>query len=443
MKKIILPLFAFVLSMAITPPELNEPNIFPDYAIPLKYKNDVAKKFDILSLNKVIKSAMENNKNNSYYQRKIDYLLSDIKNDKYNFDIYATLGITTGRLTSNKYGNSAYTDETIALHADKLLYDGDYFLTDKYDILNKRLALINEINAKKRFKTLVITSYINLYFAQENLKYLKKQLDNNKKLFLKIKERYKKHTISQIKFITAKRDLLNLKDVYAIAVKNYIHNDYVLRQFLNSHSQKPFLLQPFNINLKINDFKQIQKDVLKNSSEIARESNILKLRETDYLSQKRRFHPTITLTTSLGYSLTKNKEFDMAKQSEGPTWSIALTARQPIYNRDDIRLNIERAKYSVLKQKNKLQSTQKKVLINIENLYRTIQLLTYRISIQNEKTKLLKTELEIYKKRFLQGLVDYDTYSKSLNNYIKSLQKLETLKRNKSINKLLLSMIWK
>jgi hypothetical protein len=441
MKKLILFFTTFLF--AFNPPKLNEPVVFDNYEIPAKYKNDISQKYDVLSLNKVLKSAMQENKNSAYYQKKIDFLLSDIKNDKYNFDIYATAYARTGRITSNKYGSSAYTEEGATLNADKLLYDGDYFLTQKYDVLNKRLALIREINTKKRLQTLIITDYINLYFSQESLKVLKKEFKKSETLFEKIKNRYKKQKISELTFITAKTDLLNLKDLYAIALKNYIHNDFVLRQILNSHSQKPFLLQPFDIKLKIDKFPLLQKNTLKGNGEIARESNTLKLRQTDYLSQKRRFQPTINFTSFVGYGFTKNKEFDMSHQGEGSNWELALTLRQPIYNRNDIRLNTQSAKYNILLQKEKLKSTQKTTLINLENLYRNIQLLTYRIEIQKEKTKLLFNEINIYQKRFLQGMISYDIYSTAFNNYINSLQKLETFKRQKAIDKLLLSMIVK
>jgi len=438
MQKLSFLLF-FSLLFANDVPKLNEPQIFDSYEIPAKYKNDLAQKYDILSLNKVLKSAFEENKNSAYYKKKISYLLSDIKNDKYNFDIYATAYARTGRINSSKYGSSAYTEEGATLNADKVLYDGDYFLTEKYDVLNKRLASINEISAKKRLKTLISTNYINLYFSQEFLKVLKKELKNSEKLFAKIKKRYKAQKISQITFITAKTDLLNLKDLYATTLKSYIHNDFVLRQILNSHSNKPFLLQPFKVKLKIDKFISLQKKTIINNTDISRERDNLKLREVDYLSAKRRFHPRVTFNSFVGYGFTKPKEFEVSHQGEGSNWEIALNVRQPIYNRNDIRLNIEKAKYDVLAQKEKLKSTQKTTLINLENLYRNIQLLSTRIDIQKEKVSLLKSEIEIYSKKFLAGVISYDIFSTALNKYIKSLQKLETFKRQKAIDKLLLS----
>jgi len=443
MKKIVVGSLLCSLLMSNQPPKLNEPQIFESYEIPAKYKNDLVQKYDVLSLDKVLKSAFEENKDSSYYQKKISFLLSDIKNDKYNFDIYLTAYARSGRINSSKYGNSAYTEEGVSLNADKILYDGGYFLTEKYDILNKRLALINELNAKKRLKTLIITNYINLYFAQENLKVLKQELKKSKKLFKKIKERYKAQKISQITFITAKTDLLNLEDLYTTTLKNYLHNDFVLRQILNSHSQKPFLLQPFDVKFKIDDFISLQKKAIIDNKDIAKERTTLKLREVDYLSAKRRFYPTITFTSFVGYGFTKDREFDISHQSEGSNYEVAITLRQPIYNRGDIRLNIQKAKYDVLLQKEKVKSIQKTTLNNLENLYRNIKLLSSRIEIQKEKQELFKTEVEIYQKKFLAGVISYDIYSTAFNRYIKSLQTLQTLKRQRAINKLLLSMIIK
>lgn len=442
MKKIVLTLFLFsFLSSDI--PKLNEPKIFEEYEIPNKSKNDLSQKYDILSLKQVLKSAFKENQDTIFYQKKISYLLNEIKKDKYNFDIYLSAYARTGRVTSTKYANSAYTEEGVRLNFNKLLYDGDYFLIQKYDILNKRLALINELNAKKRLRTLIVTNYINLYFDQESLKVLKIQLQNLKKIFEKIKKLYKQQKISQLAFIKAKTDLLNLQDLYATKLKSYIHNDFVLREILNSHSKKPFLLQPFNIELKIDKFPLLQTKVIKNNSDILKERNNLKLKELDYISTKRKFHPTITFNSFVGYSFTKNKEFDISKQGSGTNWEIALNLKQPIYNRGDIQLKTQKAKYDLLLQKEKLKSIQKTALINLENLYRTIQFLNIKIDILKQKTDLLKITLNLYTKRFLAGVISYDVYANALNKYIKSLETLQNLKRKVSINKLLLSEMLK
>jgi hypothetical protein len=440
MKKLLilsLTIFLYGNGYSIKPdlPQLNEPKVFSSYEIPKKYKNTLSEKYDILSLNSYLNTIIQNNKKDGYYKTKIDNILTYIKNSKYNFDVYVDGYVRTGKSLSAKYGaSSAYTERGVNFHIDKLLFDGDYFLKEKYEIINKNLSKMNILNSKNRLKILALSFYSELYFSQERLKTLKTILKNQEKIFKKIKNKFKKGKTDKITFLTAKNDLLSIKKDLLLETQKYVHNDYILRYTLNSHSQKPFLLQNFSLNSDFNSLLEIQKLLIKNNSEIKNEINLLKLKKIELLSQKNRYYPEVKFNSNIGYSETSDKTFNMSNLDKGTNWELALTFKIPFYNQNKINLNKEKTKYDILIQKTKISKIEKDKLVKAEKLFNSIKFLNKQIEIEKEQVKLAKEKMDILKQKFIVGVSSYEKFSRGVKQYLNYLKNLQQIEKQKSIN---------
>ncbi len=404
--------------------KLNEPEVLKKHQIPALYKQSDTQKYDILNFDRYIKALFNYNDSakEAFYQKKIEYILSEIKKDRYNFDIYIDGYIRTGSSIStngnNIKGNGKYTDAGIALNANKLLYDGQYgLINNAYDILYKRLADIKEINAKEKLSVLGTAIYTDMYSAQEELSDYKKML--KKHLFVKkiVDEGYKLGKNSILDYINAQRDYINIQRAILDSAYRYRYRDYVLRHSIKSKSKKPFKLHPAKVNLNIESLARLEREAIKHSSDIATESNILKIKEADLISQERRYYPKIDFTSRVGYGLNKDDTFTFSNAGKGSFWSLGLTFRAPIYERDDIRLSQERERYRILKQRRVLSAKHRDILIKVEKSYHEVERLDRQKSFLKKLLFLSHKKYDITVKRYLSGISTYKEYSDALKEY--------------------------
>ncbi len=436
-KEIHIPLASSRISYINNRPTLKEPKILENWQIPEKYKTVDTNKYDILNLSRYMDALFNYNDSakEAYYKKKISYVLSEIKKDKYGFDVYAQAYARTGRSVSlngnNIQGNGGYTNVGVSLNANKLLFDGQYWLINHtYDILYKRLAQIQEINAQEKLSLLGTSIYTNMYAAQEEVDMYNEMIKKQAIIKKIVDEGYRKGKNSVLVYIGAENDYINLQRAVLNARYNYLYNDYILRQSIKSKSKKPFKLYPAKIELNTNSLKVLQKEAIKQSSDIAIQSNILKLKETDLKSDKNRYYPIVNFTSNIGYGLTKDNTFDLGNAGKGVFWALGLTARIPLYNRGDILLSKERDMYNILNQRRILSAKQRTILTQIEKSYNEIKRIEKQKYFLIELLKLSYKKLKILTKRYLSGISPYKDYSDALVKYLNYKNQLIKTEQN-------------
>ncbi|DAB29710.1 MAG TPA: hypothetical protein CFH84_07830 [Sulfurimonas sp. UBA12504] len=406
-------------------PALDEPIVLNEHEIPDLYKTDEVMIYDNLSFKRYMDALFEQNDKaeEAFYQQKIDSLLVEIKKDAYNFDVYTDGYLRTGRSVPAQGGgvnvNGDYTGTGVAVHANKLLWDGGYdLINNTYDILNNRLAQIKELNAKDKLAVMGTTLYSNLYTSQEELQktedMYKKQLVINEM----INDSYKSGKVSVINYIDSKNDLLQLKKTIMRLKQIHLHNDYILRHSIESKSTKPYMLSAPKVNLDMTSLSDIEKEALTNSSDVAIESNILKVKKADLLFQKRRFYPEIRFNSHLGYGMGNLDTFDLSNSGNGDYWDFGLTFKMPIYNRNDINLNEEKEEYEIMKQKSVFSSKQREILIQVDNYYGNINRINEERNILQEQYELMDKKLTVSKEQFVSGLAEYRDYANAMRDYL-------------------------
>jgi len=418
-------------------PKLNEPKILKPYEIPKPSKQDKAQIYDNLTFKRYISVLFESNEkaHEIFYQKKIDYILNEIKKDRYNFDIYLNGYLRTGSSISAQSGNAPnvngdYTGAGVSLHANKILYDGGYnLINNAYDILYKRLADIKELNAKDRLAILGVSIYSNLYISQEELKILKKILKQQKLITNIIKQGYKEGKNSPIDLIDSKNDLLNLQRLVLNMEYQYLNNDYILRHSIKARSKKPYQLYPMSVRLNLDSLKLLQKEAIVHSGVIARESNLLKLKETDLLFQKRRRIPEFRFDSYAGYGLSTDKIFSLDSPGHGAFWELGLSFKLPIYSRNDIHLNTQKERLNVLKQKEALSLRQRAILIQVEKSFNEIQRTKKQIDIIKEQLSLQNHKIKIAKERYFAGVSPYRDYSDAIKGFLNYERQLLSMKQ--------------
>ena len=429
-------------------PGLNLPQVLEQFEVPDKRKTVDTQKYDILSFKRYKDVLLESNDKSDeiYYKRKVNYILREIKKDRYNFDIFADAYIRTGSSISAQSGiapnvNGEYSGAGVSINANKLLYDGGYHLIKHtYDILYKRLADIKALNEKNKLLILGFSIYSNLYISQMELDIYKKIYKEQKIMLRNVEQRYKIGKDTPIDLIDARNDLLNLERSILTLRYGYLSNDFILRHSIKSRSRKPFKLLPAKIKLKLDPLVLLQKEALVNSGLIARESDILKIKQTDLLFQLKRRDPTLRFHSFLGYGLSTTKSFSLSNPGRGAFWEIGLNLRIPIYKQNDINLNEEKEKLNVLKQKSILSQRERDVLNALERSYNLALKSKREIKILIKQISLLKQKMNISKVRYENGISGYKDYSNAIKGYLLYQLQLLKLKENLKQNILIISL---
>jgi len=419
------------ISTTNTIPSLDDPKTQQSYQIPNKNKKALNNIYDILDFQNYLAALFEYNENAKelFYRKKIDYLLNEIQKDKYGFDVFVDAYARTGSYISTQQTNLQTAqpgrfDESgvgASINANKLLYDGQYTLINKnYDILNKRLANIKALNAKEKLLLFGINIYSNLFISQEKLKLFHEMYNKQAQMQKSIEKAYNLGAASTLNYIDSKNDLLNLKRAILSLTYGHLHNEYILKHSIKAKGEKKYSLIPEKINFAFDSLKDLQKQAIQNSSDIALESNKLKINQTDLFAQKRRYYPTVNFNSHLGYGSAKDTLFFKNFNNTGFSsyWELGLRVNIPLYNRGDIILNKEKELHTILLQKNVLSLKTREILMEVERSYHSIQMIQQQQGVLQEQIALLHKKVEIAAKLYHAGSVQYRDYWDAVKNYL-------------------------
>jgi len=412
-------------------PLLNEPKTAPIYQSQESEKFFPSKSYDPLEFTTYLSALFEYNDNAEelFYQKKIDYLLNEIQKDRYNFDIYVDGYARTGQYISTQQLNipnvqtGAFKESGVgvALNANKLLYDGQYSLINHtYDILNKRLADITALNAKEKLAILGLSIYSNLYTSQEKLRIYEEIYEKQKSMTLIISKGYNEGKNSSLDNIDAQNGLFSLERVLLNQKYIHVHNENILKHSIKSKGEKPYKLFQEKINFHLASLVDLQKQAIQNSSDIALESNKLKINQTDFIAQTRRYYPTVNFQSHLGYGTANDALYFENLNTSGMStyWEAGLTFQIPIYNRKDIILNKDKELNAILKQKSVLSAKSREVLLAIEYSYNSIQRFQEQKEILEKQVALASKKIIIAKEEYFIGTAQYRDYSNALTSYL-------------------------
>ena len=435
------------ISYVDTTPTIEEPIVLQKHQIPDLYKTDIKQETDTLSLQTYMDTFMKHNDgvDEAYYQKKIDELMVEIRKDYYNFDVYLDGYVRTGRSVPVQGGINVagdYTGAGVALNANKVLWNGNYdLINNTYDVLNNRLAEIKELSAKDKLAVLGVSLYTSLFYSQEKLRMLEKLYKKQVDMVSLVKEGYKVGKYSAIAHLDAQNDLLTLQKDLQRLREVHRHNSYLLRDSMESKSEKPLHLNEPKIDFKLTSLSETEKEAIKNSNEIAIESNQLQLTKADLLFQKRRFYPEIKFNSYLGYGLGDLKTFDFSHTGKGEYWQLGLEFKMPIYNRNDIRLNEQRELYAVMKQKSKFSLKQRAILAQVDSYYNSITRIIDERAIVHKQTELMGQKMSVAKEQFGMGIIPYSTYSDAVKDYLTYKDEYTNMQQQYMQNTSILSIV--
>lgn len=380
-------------------------------------KKDDNELFDHYSYSNYFKRLMKEDENleNNYYSNELTKIEQLIREDEYNSDIY--LSASSGILNDYTTGTKESTfDSNVRLNWRYRLYDGKKtYIYDQFRKLSEENSEFSYKNAKNSLALLGSDLYGNLFLSQVILKFYEGLHESQKTLYSLIHENRKNGLATIIDEIDSKDDLFEL-DKQIINYKIlHSRNTFILKQSINSKSNKPLFLMPLEISSMEHSEKEEKRLLLKNNPSIVLAQNSLKNSKANILSENSRRLPTVDLSASTGYSWTK--DLITLTQDQGTNWEAQINLRMPIYERNDIFLNEQKNKVIALQDKNNLKLAIKEALNSWEIHKKTIQQLQKVNSLLKQQLSGQTEKLNIVKKLYLEGKADYRDYADALNRF--------------------------
>lgn len=355
----------------------------------------------------------DENVENSYYTNELAKIDQLIREDRYNSNVFLTASsaITTNYAAAQKTQSH---DTSINLNWQYRLYDGQKtYVYDQIKKITEQGAQISYEDAKNNLAILGSDLYGNLLFSQTILNVYKSLYNSQQNLYDIIYQNRKNGLATVVDEIDAKYDLIQLeKQVLSYEVL-HSRNTFILKQSINSKSNKPIFITPMNISGSNHSNEEEKMLLLHNNPTIALAQNTLKNNKVLILNEASKRGASVDLSASSGYTWSKDLVTNITNSGTG--WNAAISVNIPIYTRNDVYLNEQRAKVVSLQSKNDLVVTTKAALDAWDNHKKTTQQLSQINSMLRIQLKGQKEKLAIIRKQYLEGKADYREYADALN----------------------------
>ncbi len=368
-------------------------------------------------LSKLLQSSKEYD--NSYLNYKLAKLQNLISQDKYNFNFHFQTALGYSRSIPNTGG---FTD-TSTLNSDlvlsKKLYDGQKSYTyNKKAFLVQRLSELEHLKTKEQVTLLGLDIYTNLLLIQEQIKIQKKVQKYKKSLLNNLDKRSKVLKIVDLDKLAIQNEILDLEKSLINLTQMYKTSNHLFRQSIDLSADGKIILGWFDISQSISNLYNLKKMAMAKNNDVAVSQNQLKLSQADIIMQHSRKDWEINFNTALGIQTQKVKTSTTVTNTHGTAWNTALTFKYPIYQGNDINLNVQRAKIETLKAKNLLNIQQKSILNLIEQKYNEYEQNSKLDTILKKQSKILTRTKEAYKKRYLLGAGPYREFSDEISKHL-------------------------
>ena len=356
---------------------------------------------------------------NSYLSHKLTKIKNLILQDKYNFNFYFQGTVGYGRDISDTGGFTNKSTASAELVLTKRLYDGQKKYTyNKQTFLEQRLAELEYLKTKEQLVLLGLDIYTNLLLVQEQIK-IQTKIKKYKQSFLDtLDKRAKVLKVVDLNKLNIQNEVLDIEKNLIVLIQAYKTYTHMFRQSIDFTKKGKLVLGWFDVSKSISNLYNLKKMAMAKNSDIAISHNQLKLSQVDIIMQHSRNDWEVDFNSIAGYKKTRTKTDGSKYDTSGTAWDTSLVFKYPIYERNDIKLNVQRAKIQTLQTKNLLNIQQKNILNLIEQKYNEYEQYNKLDIILKKQSKILTHTKEAYKQRYLLGAGTYKEFSEELKKHL-------------------------
>jgi outer membrane protein len=381
------------------------------------------------------KSGLTNDQNQLYAnQAKFNRLPSVSASVNENLNWYKGFDATTGQYGNNNGSNST----NYGLNASVSLYNGDKLkIRIKQAELNLESGKYYSESVKESVGLNIVNAYLQLLYANENVKNAKKQIESTTEQLGLAKERMDIGLISLSDYLQIKSELSTEKSTLATAQSTYAIDNVTLEQLMELPVDPNFAVSSPNLDsILIATVQPNSQDIynlalgikpeIKNA-ELTKESTALnvKIAKADFL-------PVISVNGGLssGYSsLTTNSNYS-TQLNDKINPSLGLSLSIPIFQKKQIKTNVgiaaigvDNAELDVVNAKNQLRKEIEQACVDVVSAQEQ-----YNASLEQQQST--QESYDVTNEKFKVGLLNSVDFLVQKTNLITSESKLLQSKYN-------------
>lgn len=354
-------------------------------------------------------------------EAKVVLLHSLIEQSRYNPDIYLEGDIfSENTLDLSKIDPVPEVQAVGKINLNMRLYDAQRsHFTSERDALFKQLSEQELIDAKEQLQLMGIQIYADLMQIQ------KKIAQYN--ILLKYQQRITKMAITRSEKglggiydkTQAQNDLINIRLRLTDFKELLIQKEFLFRQSIDSDSTGTIVLEEIHYDKISRSLQQLQHDVLEKNAKLNLLKKKYELSASDIETEASRKGVSVDLRSHYGYGHVK--QLDVPNLSDDDQdWHVGLTLKYPLYERDNIALNVERDQVKALQAKNSVNIKKRTLTRTVSRLFNSIQKYEIKDALYTQQKEVLLDRTTTTYNRFKEALETYKPYSDSLRDMARS-----------------------
>jgi len=340
--------------------------------------------------------------------------------------------------STGQYGSNSGTNNTnYGLNTSVSLYNGDKLSTRiKQAELNLESGKYYSESVKESVGLSIVNAYLQLLYANENVKNAKKQIESTTEQLALAKERMDIGLISLSDYLQIKSELSTEKSTLATAQSTYAIDNVTLEQLMELPVDPNFAVSSPNLDsILIASVQPNAQDIynialgikpeIKNA-ELTKESTALnvKIAQADYL-------PVVSMNGGLSSSYSSINTTGYGTQlNDKITPSLGLSLSIPIFQKKQINtnvgiaaINVDNAELDVINTKNQLRKEIEQACVDVVSAQEQ-----YNASLEQKQST--QESYDVTNEKFKVGLLNSVDFLVQKTNLITSESKLLQSKYN-------------
>lgn len=334
------------------------------------------------------------------------------------------------------YDRGGHTGVEVSIDASKNLYD-----YGKRQILEKELDIVNALSKAEllnNYDTIMLSAaayYVDFYFNQEILDFLRDQYERQRTFIEKVQESYNKGIRFTIyDALTAQYENLQLEKDLLQQKANMIKSEISFRQFGHVYIENPIKLAPLDIRFKP-DVDYLQKYAISNNKAIFSARLQEKLQNYRVLERKTEGGIKIDAGSSIKF-LAGSTDFTGGTNFKA---GVFLRFALPLIDGGVRKSDIVAEQIETLKQRLRLEKVTEDIIKKINEIYVDYKNIEEGLKILEKQMQINEKRLSVSLERLEKGLEEYRAVKESWNDLINS--KISLIQQKTLSQKLLVDII--
>lgn len=403
----------------------------------------------VLSLEKCIAIALEKNiqllqldfsrqsAEANYQQTKYEFLPNLNGNWSYSQSWGRTFDMNVFRPVTASTGSS-----NISLSSSVTLFNG---LRNHFNMKAKREDLAASEYAIQRMKndltTNVAYNFFQVVYGRENLRIAEKRFEIAQKQLEKVEIQYKAGVLTQSEVYSLKSQVASENLAVVNARSILAKGQLALAQLMEMDPEVEFELEipqvsAIQLDGTVAPLEQIYQTALSTMPEIRQQEAKINASEYNLKATQALRYPSITLNGGLYTSYSSNGVLDpetfqrvqvpyFEQLPDNFRQGVTLSMNIPVFNRLQTHTSVQLSQISLRNARLEYNNQRNMLEKNIQTAYLDMKSSAEKYAATTESLKALEEAYQYAEVKFSKGLVDYYSYSKTLND--KNLAEIELL----------------